>query len=216
MKTSKMRFSRPRISRSRQEPCNAGTKSRRWIGVRLASCYRTRACTLTLIRQWAEKTPPITCSVKVDSPKASSAIGSEPLGALLSVELIKQLSDVPESKAQHLNALVRQILTKDPSEKVLVFTQYYGTQDLLTELLAPEFTVVQFRGTMSRWEKDEAVARFRDKAQIMVSTEAGGEGRNFQFCHIIVNYDLHWNPIRIDQHIGRLDRDGQKRDDAIY
>jgi ERCC4-related helicase len=131
-------------------------------------------------------------------------------------ELIDRLANVPESKAQHLATLVRQILARDPSEKVLVFTQYYGTQDLITELLAKEFSLVQFRGTMSRWEKDEAVARFRESAQVMVSTEAGGEGRNFQFCHIIVNYDLHWNPMRIEQRIGRLDRYGQRRDVHIY
>lgn len=131
-------------------------------------------------------------------------------------DLVDELGQLRESKAAKLNALVQQILTGNPDEKVLVFTQYYATQDLLVELLAAQFRVVQFRGSMGRWEKDDAVRQFKEQAQVMVSTEAGGEGRNFQFCHIVVNYDLHWNPMRIEQRIGRLDRYGQKSEVHIY
>ncbi len=65
-------------------------------------------------------------------------------------------------------------------------------------------------------EKEEAVRRFREHDQILISTEAGGEGRNFQFCHLMVNYDLPWNPMRVEQRIGRLDRIGQKHAVYIY
>ncbi len=65
-------------------------------------------------------------------------------------------------------------------------------------------------------EKEESVRRFRDADQILISTEAGGEGRNFQFCHLMVNYDLPWNPMKVEQRIGRLDRIGQKHPVQIY
>ncbi len=131
-------------------------------------------------------------------------------------DLISRLDQVRDSKAVALVSLVQQLLDLSSQEKILIFTQYYATQDLLVELLSGRYRVVQFRGDMSRWEKDEVVRRFQESAQIMVSTEAGGEGRNFQFCHVMVNYDLHWNPMRIEQRIGRLDRYGQKKDVHIY
>ena len=73
-----------------------------------------------------------------------------------------------------------------------------------------------FNGRMSLDEKEEAVRSFKASDQILISTEAGGEGRNFQFCHLMVNYDLPWNPMRVEQRIGRLDRIGQKRPVRIY
>ena len=73
-----------------------------------------------------------------------------------------------------------------------------------------------FNGQMSLDEKEEAVRSFKAQDQILISTEAGGEGRNFQFCHLMVNYDLPWNPMRIEQRIGRLDRIGQKLPVRIY
>ena len=57
---------------------------------------------------------------------------------------------------------------------------------------------------------------FKDSAQVLVSTESGGEGRNLQFCNVIMNYDLPWNPMRIEQRIGRIHRIGQKQDVFIY
>ena len=73
-----------------------------------------------------------------------------------------------------------------------------------------------FNGKMSPEEKRESVTRFREDADIMVSTSAGGEGQNFQFCHNIVNYDLPWNPMRVEQRIGRVHRIGQKNDVHIF
>src|SRR5258707_11100559 len=78
------------------------------------------------------------------------------------------------------------------------------------------YTVSMFNGRMSLDEKEESVRSFKAQDQILISTEAGGEGRNFQFCHLMVNYDLPWNPMRIEQRIGRLDRIGQKQEVRIY
>ena len=78
------------------------------------------------------------------------------------------------------------------------------------------YTVSIFNGRMSLEEKEESVRSFKAQDQILISTEAGGEGRNFQFCHLMVNYDLPWNPMRVEQRIGRLDRIGQKLPVRIY
>src|SRR5207247_7440274 len=64
--------------------------------------------------------------------------------------------------------------------------------------------------------KDAAHRMFKERSQILISSEAGGEGRNFQFAHILFNYDLPWNPMRIEQRIGRLDRVGQTQNVLIY
>ncbi|RJQ47921.1 MAG: ATP-dependent helicase, partial [Nitrospiraceae bacterium] len=64
--------------------------------------------------------------------------------------------------------------------------------------------------------KDSAIARFRSEIPVLVSTESGGEGRNMQFCNTIINFDLPWNPMRIEQRIGRLHRIGQSRDVFIF
>ena len=69
---------------------------------------------------------------------------------------------------------------------------------------------------MSPEEKRESISQFRKDTRVMVSTSAGGEGQNFQFCHNIVNYDLPWNPMRVEQRIGRVHRIGQKNDVHIF
>jgi hypothetical protein len=75
-----------------------------------------------------------------------------------------------------------------------------------------------FHGQLKPHEKDAAVERFREHTgpQILISTEAGGEGRNFQFCHMLLNYDLPWNPMKVEQRIGRVDRIGQKKPVVIF
>ena len=69
---------------------------------------------------------------------------------------------------------------------------------------------------MNLAERDESRERFRGEIQIMISTSAGGYGMNFQFCSNVVNYDLPWNPMKIEQRVGRVHRIGQKNDVNIY
>jgi SNF2 family DNA or RNA helicase len=71
---------------------------------------------------------------------------------------------------------------------------------------------VTYHGSMSRGDKEKAIARFRDEAAVLLSTESAGEGRNLQFCHVMVNMDLPWNPMQIEQRVGRLHRVGQEHD----
>ena len=122
-----------------------------------------------------------------------------------------------DSKAERLLEFVKGIL-KDPQEKVLIFTEYRDTLKYLVDLLEREgFNPVIIHGGMSMGERREAEELFRSGGiRIMVATDAAGEGINLQFCHIMINYDLPWNPNRIDQRIGRLHRYGQKRDVKVH
>ena len=99
----------------------------------------------------------------------------------------------------------------DPTLKVLIFTEFVPTQVMLADFLGRRgFAVVILNGGMDLDERRQAQRQFADDAQILISTDAGGEGLNLQFCHVIVNYDLPWNPMKIEQRIGRVDRIGQK------
>lgn len=117
-----------------------------------------------------------------------------------------------DSKAKVLVEKLTEIVSKDDDAKVLIFTQFRDTQEYLRSLVSAPWTVHVYHGTLKAAEKDNVVSSFRDGKgpQLMISTEAGGEGRNFQFCHVMVNYDLPWNPMKVEQRIGRLDRIGQK------
>ena len=93
---------------------------------------------------------------------------------------------------------------------MLIFTEFVPTQVMLADFLERRgFTVVSLNGAMDLEERRQAQRRFATDAQILISTDAGGEGLNLQFCHVIVNYDLPWNPMKIEQRIGRVDRIGQ-------
>jgi len=99
----------------------------------------------------------------------------------------------------------------NPAIKILVFTEFVATQGMLKDFLSERgFSVVCLNGSMDLNERKTAQKAFSMDTRIMISTEAGGEGLNLQFCHIVVNYDLPWNPMRIEQRIGRVDRIGQK------
>ncbi len=101
--------------------------------------------------------------------------------------------------------------------KMIVFTKFSTTQRYLSDyLLDHGFKVAEFHGGLRRKDKEEQVAYFRDKADVLVSTEVGGEGRNLQFCNGMINYDLPWNPMAIEQRIGRIHRIGQQQDVFVY
>jgi superfamily II DNA/RNA helicase len=99
-------------------------------------------------------------------------------------------------------------------DKAVVFTEFRRTQEYLKQLLtAKGYTVTCLSGDVSGTDKRQAlVEEFRNKSQILLMTEAGAEGLNLQFCNLVVNYDLPWNPQRVEQRIGRCHRYGQQRD----
>jgi len=117
-----------------------------------------------------------------------------------------------DAKAAFLLDLLRQIQRDegDPAVKVVVFTEFVQTQQMLLRLLeGAGIPAASINGGMGLEERAVAQDRFRDEVRVLVSTDAGGEGINLQFAHVVVNYDLPWNPMRIEQRIGRVDRIGQ-------
>lgn len=133
------------------------------------------------------------------------------------IELLKRISI--DSKALTFVERLGELFQDDPAAKVIVFTEFRETQDMLVELCATEgWSAHRFHGQLNPLQKDAAIDAFRvgSGPQVLVSTEAGGEGRNFQFAHILVNYDLPWNPMRVEQRIGRVDRIGQEHPVTIF
>jgi len=143
------------------------------------------------------------------------------------IEWISRLLDLvdslkaegPDPKARYLLELLRRLqqIERDPKAKFLIFTEFYGTQTMLKQYLGQHgYTVAILNGSMNLYERQEALRSFRQTSQILVSTEAGGEGLNLQFAHLVVNYDLPWNPMRIEQRIGRVHRIGQEHPVTVY
>ena len=130
---------------------------------------------------------------------------------------VNRLDSISDSKADVLvNDIVGHILDENSDEKILIFTQFIKTQEFLYDKLSTRYKVAIFNGQMNLTQKEQEVKRFKYSVPIMITTEAGGEGRNFQFAHIMINYDLPWNPMKIEQRIGRLDRIGQNYPVQIY
>lgn len=123
----------------------------------------------------------------------------------------------PDVKVETLTDTLDALLSEDRDQKVIVFTEFVATQLYLRELLVNKgFTVTILNGSMSVEDRDAALREFREHSNIFISTDAGGEGLNLQFANIIINYDLPWNPMKIEQRCGRADRIGQTRDVHIY
>ncbi|MDN5934352.1 MAG: DEAD/DEAH box helicase, partial [Pseudonocardia sp.] len=114
-------------------------------------------------------------------------------------------------KADELLARLRTHVER--GEKVLVFTAFRHTLDALAaDVAAAGIPAAIYHGSLSRRDKDAAVEAFRDDVPVLLSTESAGEGRNLQFCHVMINMDLPWNPMQIEQRLGRLHRVGQQHD----
>jgi superfamily II DNA or RNA helicase len=109
------------------------------------------------------------------------------------------------------------LVQRNPAEKKLVFVHSRETLDHLADRLAKAgISLARFDSTLSGPQKDAAIAAFRDQASVLLSTQSGGEGRNIQFCNTLINFDLPWNPMAIEQRIGRIDRIGQSREVFVF
>src|SRR5919199_3093267 len=108
-------------------------------------------------------------------------------------------------------------LLKKTTQKTIVFTTHRATSAYLAKTLEEaSIPFTQFLGDMSLKEKDAAIEAFRERVSVLLASETGGEGRNIQFANAIVNYDLPWNPMKIEQRIGRIHRIGQTQDVFIF
>ncbi len=178
-----------------------------------------------LVREYMDDPDALTDLEKESIESKLEVVTAESTGIGLQAEIarLQDLIDMADlitvdSKATMLLDFVEGILTQDPTEKVLIFTEYRDTLKYLVSLFQERgWQPVIIHGSMSMTERREAEERFKEPdANIMVATDAAGEGINLQFCHIMVNYELPWNPNRIDQRIGRLHRYGQKRDVKVH
>jgi superfamily II DNA or RNA helicase len=118
----------------------------------------------------------------------------------------------PDAKAEALLDWLYRLQSEesDPELKALVFTEFVPTQEMLRRFLTERgFSVVCLNGSMDMEERKRVQEAFAKDVRILISTDAGGEGLNLQFCHVVINYDIPWNPMRLEQRIGRVDRIGQ-------
>ncbi len=131
----------------------------------------------------------------------------------LIMEAIALAQRIPRTeKALKLLDLVQQNRAKK-----LIFTRYTATLQYLSDLFAEEgMESASFHGGLSAAEKERQIKKFEHETDILISTEAGGEGRNLQFCAAMFNFDLPWNPMKIEQRIGRIHRIGQTKDVFIF
>ncbi len=108
-------------------------------------------------------------------------------------------------------------IISEANDKVIIFTEYRASQAYLQWYLYTKgITSVLFNGKFKKNKRDWMKQLFRDQAQVLIATESGGEGINLQFCHHVINYDLPWNPMKLEQRIGRVHRLGQEHDVHIY
>lgn len=117
-----------------------------------------------------------------------------------------------DSKFKELAILLQNFFTDHPSEKVIVFSYFTATLEYLAERLTEKgLTTIVLSGGQGI-DKDQILERFASPQgpQILLSSEVGSEGVDLQFCRVVINYDLPWNPMRVEQRIGRVDRIGQK------
>lgn len=143
--------------------------------------------------------------------------------------LALQAKAVEDSGAEAKLSQLKELLQREgffdhPEQRLLLFTEFKDTLDYLVERLKEwGFSVGAIHGSMKSGSRDEpgtrlhAEQQFREGAiQVLVATEAAGEGINLQICHILFNYDIPWNPNRLEQRMGRIHRYGQRKDCLIF
>lgn len=120
-------------------------------------------------------------------------------------------------KLEPLFEVLENLFQTKQVQKVVIFTEFVATQKYLQgNLLKQDYSVTLLNGSMSIDDRNEVIKEFQEKTKILISTDAGGEGLNLQFSNCVINYDLPWNPMKIEQRIGRVDRIGQERDVEIF
>lgn len=127
------------------------------------------------------------------------------------------LDSTQDRKFQQLKILVNKIRTEHPQDKIIIFTEFTDTLEFLEkELIKENFLITKITGGLTPEMKKQNSLLFEKRADILLGTEAAGEGLNLQFANIVINYELPWNPNRLEQRIGRVYRYGQKKEVYIY
>lgn len=149
--------------------------------------------------------------VEVDESGRTNEVAE--VNALLDLAKSAEMAG-PDVKTDALMNLIFQLQGEENDDqlKLLIFTEFVPTQEMLRTYLEERGIPCSIlNGSMSMEERRISQRDFRDSTRILIATDAGGEGLNLQFCHVVVNYDLPWNPMRIEQRIGRVDRIGQSK-----
>ena len=130
------------------------------------------------------------------------------------------LVSLDKKVSSFIDGLLQAVLSANPDEKILIFTEYRATLEYLAEALMIRFgagKVNLIHGSQDQKARAGEIAHFEDQGQFLISTEAGGEGINLhRRCHVMVNFDLPWNPMRVVQRIGRLYRYGQRKRVIVF
>lgn len=152
----------------------------------------------------------------------TAALELEQLHAEISAlkELVEQAQRVRENASDSKLASLKKCLgeaqfleLRDGRRKLLIFTEHRDTLDYIRNHLERwGYSTCEIHGGMNPHERKRAQEVFRIGAQVCIATEAAGEGINLQFCHLMINYDMPWNPTRLEQRLGRIHRIGQDRD----
>ncbi|MBW7875462.1 MAG: DEAD/DEAH box helicase [Candidatus Cloacimonetes bacterium] len=144
----------------------------------------------------------------------SGVLGRNDLGFEIRDSLLKLETYAKEVSMPAKLRVVLELLENElKGERVLIFTQFRRTQTVISEALKSKgITVHLFYGEMSSKQKEAVVKQFKDGVSVLVSTDAGSEGQNLQFARYMINYDLPWNPMKVEQRIGRVHRLGQKHE----
>ncbi|MGQ0634642.1 MAG: DEAD/DEAH box helicase [Planctomycetaceae bacterium] len=154
-----------------------------------------------------------------------AAQGSHPAALQYSLERLAEVDESARRLVAQAGEIIRsakddrllELLRQSQGHKALVFVNFRRTLHRLEKLLAQAGVAFSmFSGEQSSAQKDEAVDAFRERASVMLCTDSGGEGRNLQFADTLVNYDLPWNPMRIEQRIGRVHRIGQTQEVFVF
>ncbi|NMA84569.1 MAG: SWF/SNF helicase family protein, partial [Epulopiscium sp.] len=150
---------------------------------------------------------------------------------LASIDIKKEITDLKEiiaiakqaqyqsldAKAERLLEFIDELYSRDNKMKAIIFTEFVETQKYLRMFLNNKgYSISILNGSMSIEERDRILLEFKEQNSILISTDTGGEGLNLQFANIVINYDLPWNPMKIEQRIGRVDRIGQEKDVLVY
>ncbi len=199
---------------------NASTTTRRWLQ-HLLGCAGSgpRALADIALRrleriplELTEDIAAVEAEAFPDAPDPARSSDTES-----ELRLLRSVADAALAASQSSKADRLLQLLAGSEEQMIIFCRYRATLTELSERLSQAGTgFVVHHGGLSRPDKDSAIARFRDGVPVLLSTESGGEGRNIQFCRTIVNYDLPWDPMSIEQRIGRVHRIGQTRDVFVF
>ena len=143
----------------------------------------------------------------------------EEIGQLTKLQALARHAslDCRDAKQEALIDLLEKIQRREPGAKIILFTEFVATQEAIQQLMEYSgISTTLINGSMSLEERNASLQQFRTEKQMLISTDAGGEGLNLQCAHIVINYDLPWNPMKIEQRIGRADRIGQTDDVQVY